>query len=107
MNNLFSLNTNKETGINIILSVESTKLTNKLKYSYDNGYDWNEYYFSNENVLVEKVIINKNEFASAFYLVCSKSSNEKIIFKIEFTRMNSEQIELMKINQTKKYETTT
>lgn len=89
-----------------MLSVETFKMTNKLKYSYDNGYEWNEFQFAtNENVLVEQVLTNSMEFASAFYLICSNNANQRIIFKIDFKQMTSEQIEDMKMN--KLSETTT
>ncbi len=68
---------------NILIAVENENPTNVLIFSQDLGNSWNKYHFSNELVIVNKII--EHQMSSTFYLVCTNSNNLKSIYKVEFS----------------------
>lgn len=85
-NYLYSISMHNK--IPVIIAVEANKPTNKILYSYDRGYEWNEFYFSNRLVIVDK-IINIPESQASFYLpIQAYVLNEpvKSIIRIDFKK---------------------
>ena len=72
----------------ILVAVEKNKLTNKLMYSFNNGDNWMDYYFSNSSVVVNELIVDQRTNSAAFYLVSKKLNNQNVIFIVDFKADN-------------------
>ena len=83
-NHLIGITSSAEIPMNILVAVEKNKLTNKLMYSFNNGYNWMDYYFSNSLVVVNELIVDQRTHSAAFYLISKKLNNENTIFKVDF-----------------------
>ena len=72
----------------ILVAVEKNKLNNKLMYSFNNGDNWMDYYFSNSSVVVNELIVDQRTNSAAFYLVSKKLNNQNVIFIVDFKADN-------------------
>ncbi len=82
---IFSVGFDEEEKMTIIVAAESNKPTNKLIYSFDGGYSWNEWYFSNGFVLVDEIVRDTLTPTNSFFLVCTGLNSTNSIIKLDFS----------------------
>lgn len=81
----YSVAFSEEYRLTVVVAAESDRPTNKLRYSFDYGNNWNEWYFSDSLLMVDEIRRDPVADTPAFLLVCTGDESANLMIKLEFS----------------------
>lgn len=81
----YSVAFSEEYRLTVVVAAEADRPTSKLRYSFDYGNSWNEWYFSDSLVMVDEIRMDPLTLTPAFLLMCTGAESANVMIKLDFS----------------------